>query len=212
MAACNSVAEGVGPVASCQLTTFPVEKCKLFRHHIYDSFLFNHLFFRSVVNADLKPYFLMVVDGKFIYRHEPGLIEYNKSPIYESTSNSILGKRLIHLKLKVNSNEISKKNIALAVHARQGTLFMADHNGFVYELSLKPKSYVLNLWSVDKEIVHVRGLSVDWLFDRLYLLLENAEGTSWLISRCKLDGREPTHVVTDILHRPSHFEVDPFNG
>lgn len=104
------------------------------------------------------------------------------------------------------------EKIALAVHARQGILFMADDDGFVYELSLKFKSDVLNRWHVGKEIVHVRGLSVDWLFDRLYLLLENAEGTSWLISRCKLDGREPTHVVTDIANKPSHFEVDPFNG
>lgn len=89
---------------------------------------------------------------------------------------------------------------------------MADDKGFVYELRLKPQSDELNRWSVDKDIVHVRGLSVDWLFDRLYLLLENAEGTSWFISRCKLDGREPTHVVTDIVSKPSHFEVDPFNG
>lgn len=103
-------------------------------------------------------------------------------------------------------------SIGLAVHARQGTLFMADDDGYVYELSLKSKSDVRNRWHVGKEIVHVIGLSVDWLFDRLYLLIENAEGTSWQISRCKLDGRESTYVVTDITYKPSHFEVDPFNG
>jgi hypothetical protein len=58
------------------------------------------------------------------------------------------------------------------------------------------------------------GLSVDWLFDRLYLLIENAEGTRWQISRFELDdGRESTYVVTaDTTHKPSHFIVDPFNG
>lgn len=100
----------------------------------------------------------------------------------------------------------------MTVHARQGTLFITDTDGFIYELSLKPKSDVRNRWSVGKEVAHVIGLSVDWLFDRLYLLNENADGTSWQISRCKLDGRESTHIVTDIAYKPSHFEVDPFNG
>ena len=89
---------------------------------------------------------------------------------------------------------------------------MADSDGFIYELSLKPKSDVQNRWSAGKEIAHVMGLSVDWLFDRLYLLSEHADGTSWQISRSKLDGRESVPVVTDIIHKPSHFEVDPFNG
>lgn len=155
----------------------------------------------------------MVVDGKFIYRHEQGLIEYNKSPIYESTSNAITGiVEFDSICLVLKSSIAFFLHLALAVHARQGALFMADDDGFVYELSLKSKSDVRSHWRVGQEIVHVRGLSVDWLFDRLYLLIENAEGTSWLISRCKLDGREPTPVVTDISSKPSHFEVDPFNG
>ncbi|KAK4016061.1 hypothetical protein OUZ56_031022 [Daphnia magna] len=170
VAACNSVG-GVGPAASRHVTTYPLEKLP--------------------AGNDLKPYFLIVVDDKFIYRHEPGLIDYTKSPIHESQSTAITG---------------------LAVHARQGTLFLADDDGYVYELSLKPKSDIRNRWRVGKEIVHVIGLSVDWLFDRLYLLIENDEGTSWQISRCKLDGRESAYVVTDLTYKPSHFEVDPFNG
>jgi hypothetical protein len=42
-----------------------------------------------IVGIDLKPYFLIVVDNNFIYRHEPGLIDYTKSPIYESPTNII---------------------------------------------------------------------------------------------------------------------------
>jgi len=45
-----------------------------------------------LVGNDLKPYFLIVVDDKFIYRHEPGLIDYTKSPIHESPNNAITGK------------------------------------------------------------------------------------------------------------------------
>jgi proto-oncogene tyrosine-protein kinase ROS len=173
-----------------------------------------------IVGNDLKPYFLIVVDNNFIYRHEPGLIDYTKSPIHESPTNSITGKNKTNKQNKTSATPVAAGSIksidllstGLAVHARQGSLFMADDDGYVYELSLKSKSDVRNRWHVGKEIVHVVGLSVDWLFDRLYLLIENAEGTSWQISRCKLDGRESTYVVTDIAHKPSHFEVDPFNG
>lgn len=51
------------------------------------------LFSDFIVGNDLKPYFLIVVDNKFIYRHEPGLIDYTKSPIHESPTNSITGKQ-----------------------------------------------------------------------------------------------------------------------
>lgn len=50
-------------------------------------------FYDFIVGNDLKPYFLIVVDNKFIYRHEPGLIDYTKSPIHESPTNSITGKQ-----------------------------------------------------------------------------------------------------------------------
>ena len=90
----------------------------------------------------------------------------------------------------------------------------------VHELSLKFKSDVLNSWSIVKdqpgaestEMEHVRALSVDWLFDWLYLLIENSSGNRWVISRCKLGSGSPTDVITDITTKPSHFEVDPFNG
>lgn len=50
------------------------------------------MFSLILVANDLKPYFLIVVDDKFIYRHEPGLIDYTKSPIHESPNNAITGK------------------------------------------------------------------------------------------------------------------------
>lgn len=95
---------------------------------------------------------------------------------------------------------------------------MADDHGSVYELSLKPngKSDVRTSWQVsDDSIVSIKGLSVDWLSDRLYLLLEIADGSvggSWQIARCKLNGRELVHVITDMTHKPFQIEVDPFNG
>lgn len=108
--------------------------------------------------------------------------------------------------------------IGLAVHTRQGTLFIADDHCRVYELSLssKGRSEVKTSWQVsDDPKVSIKGLSVDWLSDRLYLLLGIADGSSsgsWQIARSKLNGRELTHVVTDMSQRPFQIEVDPFNG
>ena len=94
---------------------------------------------------------------------------------------------------------------------------MSDDQGFVYELSLKLgfQSNEKTHWSLEAfgSDTTVQALSVDWLFDRLYMVLENKENVSmWQIARSKLDGREPTHLVTDLRHKPFHIEVDPFNG
>lgn len=108
------------------------------------------------------------------------------------------------------------------MHARQGALFIADDHDRVFELSLNPngKSDVRLSWQVsDDTIVSIKWLSVDWLSDRLYMLLQISDsgsssggGFSWQIARSKLNGREFTHVVTDIVQKPFQIEVDPFNG
>ena len=91
-------------------------------------------------------------------------------------------------------------------------MFVAKDDGIVYELSLKTRSDLLRQWRADKDFLHVGGLSVDWLFNNIYLLIQNSTSNMWFISRCKLDCRDPFRVVKDLGHKPSHFEVDPFNG
>lgn len=92
-------------------------------------------------------------------------------------------------------------------------MYVADNKGVVYELSLKPhfKSDEQSQWNVSRDAT-VQALSVDWLFDRLYLVLEMANESTWKISRSKLDGRELTHLVTGLYSKPLHIEADPYNG
>jgi len=107
-----------------------------------------------------------------------------------------------------------KCHLGLAVHSRQGIFFVSDDQGSVYELSLKLgfQSNEKTQWRFGNDTT-CQALSVDWLFDRLYMVLENKENvSSWQIARSKLDGRELTHLVTDLRHKPFHIEVDPFNG
>lgn len=78
-------------------------------------------------------------------------------------------------------------------------------------------------------------LSMDWLNNKLYILIEieykvsvgagwkrNCRGLTkgflsqyykmWQISRCDFDGRSLTVVYAGLRDKPAHFEVDPFNG
>ena len=106
-------------------------------------------------------------------------------------------------------------SIGLAVNSRQDTLFVASDDGRVKELSLSAtqSSQVRDSWSL-KSGQRVRGLSVDWLFSHLYLLIESGDYpiTTWKISRCLFSGRQFTDIVSDIPLKPSQIEVDPFNG
>lgn len=101
------------------------------------------------------------------------------------------------------------------MNSRQDTLFVAGDDGRVEELSLSATepSQLRDSWSIESG-QRVRGLSVDWLFNRLYLLIESGDypAKSWKISRCLFGGRQLADVVTNIPLKPSQIEVDPFNG
>lgn len=58
-------------------------------------------------------------------------------------------------------------------------------------------------------------LSMDWLNEHLYILGEvsRQDGKlAWQIARCNLTGGELTIAIAGLLHKPTHFEVDPYNG
>ena len=103
------------------------------------------------------------------------------------------------------------------MHSRQGALFVADDAGWIRELSLSStqSSQIRESWQISNNTgLTIQGLSIDWLFNRLYLLVRvvGRTGTTWKIGRCRFDGHRLDYVVTDIIHKPFHVEVDPFNG
>lgn len=105
------------------------------------------------------------------------------------------------------------ETLGIAVHVRQGTLFIADDGGTMYELNLKRErsSDIWNEWEVGADL-YVEKISIDWLFDRLYLLTRREGDDTWSIARSRLDGRDLVDVVTDLKQEPTHIEIDPFNG
>ena len=76
-------------------------------------------------------------------------------------------------------------------------------------------SVVIRRWSIPFDIEwNIKGLSVDWLYKQLYVLLERQEatGSQWKIARCTLDGKYNSSLVVDIKQKVVNMEVDPFNG
>ena len=110
----------------------------------------------------------------------------------------------------------------MAIHNNYKYLFVADNQGNITEmmypssyLSLHPKATVLATWQMPLDVQDhaVKDISVDWLHNCLYLLLESVSSFGkWQIARSKFGGRGFRSVIKDINYKPFHIEVDPFNG
>lgn len=109
----------------------------------------------------------------------------------------------------------SSKISGIALDVRKKILFVAEDDGCIYQSSLD-----LTVKAEKKEVICQRSglnlkpllLSVDWLNDYLYIMGENAHLDSWTISRCDFNGKKLIVAVGGLSGKPSHIEVDPYNG
>lgn len=101
----------------------------------------------------------------------------------------------------------------VAIHVASAQLFVSTSTGHVYRTSIVERSKPEAILSPGQMNFEPLSLSVDWLNLHLYVLGEVKHATSkWQIARCNLDGRGLTVAMAGILSRPSHIEVDPYNG
>ncbi|XP_043257692.1 proto-oncogene tyrosine-protein kinase ROS isoform X3 [Colletes gigas] len=101
----------------------------------------------------------------------------------------------------------------VAIHVASAQLFISDSLGYVYKTSITKRTTPTVLLSPSQANFKPLSLSVDWLNLHLYILGEVKHATTvWQIARCNLDGRGLTVAVAGFLTRPSHIEVDPYNG
>lgn len=103
----------------------------------------------------------------------------------------------------------------VAIHVASAQLFVSTSTGYVYRTSIIERSTPKVILSPDEGFKPL-SLSIDWLNLHLYVLdevIHTATGhTKWQIARCNLDGKSLTVAVAGLLSRPSHIEVDPYNG
>ncbi|XP_061926816.1 proto-oncogene tyrosine-protein kinase ROS isoform X9 [Apis cerana] len=101
----------------------------------------------------------------------------------------------------------------VAIHVASAQLFISDSLGYVYRTSIAKRTIPTVILSPSQVNFKPLSLSVDWLNLHLYILGEVKHATTvWQIARCNLDGRGLTVAVAGFLTRPTHIEVDPYNG
>lgn len=101
----------------------------------------------------------------------------------------------------------------VAIHVASKTLFVSDAVGFVYRSSIVEPSQPAVVLNPSQTNFKPLSLSVDWLNLHLYVLGEVKHSTTvWQIARCNLDGKDLAVAMAGFLTRPSHIEVDPYNG
>lgn len=107
-----------------------------------------------------------------------------------------------------------RRIVGTAVHVAQNLLFVSDEAQYIYRTDLErtPQSggrmVIREPNPMDDSAPW--DLSIDWLNNYLYLILETKN--MWRISRCDLYGRGEQVVLSGLNQKPSHFEVDPYNG
>lgn len=95
------------------------------------------------------------------------------------------------------------------MHVRRELLFVSDSSGKVWVTSLRDYTTPRPVLPEGSNLAP-HDLSVDWLNDLLYLVVE--AGALWQVLRCALDGSGITVAVAGLLTKPHHMEVDPYNG
>lgn len=137
---------------------------------------------------------------------EPILILGSKHEVMKQKTNMLDEPKSIY---ENNNTEIR----GVAIHVASSQLFVSTSAGYVYRTSITEKSKPEVILSPNQVNFEPLSLSVDWLNRHLYVLGEvKHTKTIWQIARCNLDGRGLTVAVAGFLNRPSHIEVDPYNG
>ncbi|XP_011687300.1 PREDICTED: proto-oncogene tyrosine-protein kinase ROS isoform X2 [Wasmannia auropunctata] len=148
-------------------------------------------------------------------------ISTTPEPTVKDTQEPILilgGKHLIR---KQNANMLDEPSViyrtenvicGVAVHVASAQLFVSTSNGYVFRTSIIERSTPRAILTPGAMSFTPMSLSVDWLNLHLYILKE-MKYTTWQISRCNLDGKSCTVAVAGhVSTRPSHIEIDPYNG
>jgi proto-oncogene tyrosine-protein kinase ROS len=128
-----------------------------------------------------------------------------------------------HVVMKQGADLLDKPSIiyktesvirGVAIHVASAQLFVSTSLGYVKRTSIiKPSDPEIILSPVRMNFKPLI-LSIDWLNHHLYVLGEVKHGatTVWHIARCNLDGRGLTVAMAGLITKPSHIEVDPYNG
>ncbi|XP_011869660.1 PREDICTED: proto-oncogene tyrosine-protein kinase ROS isoform X2 [Vollenhovia emeryi] len=143
-------------------------------------------------------------------------------PVVKDTQQPILILGGEHVVMKQGADMLDEPSLifrttnmirGVAIHVASDQLFVSTSTGHVYRTSIIERTAPKVILSPDEINIKPLSLSVDWLNLHLYVLREVKHATTaWQIARCNLDGKSLTVALAGIINRPSHIEVDPYNG
>ncbi|XP_015109279.1 proto-oncogene tyrosine-protein kinase ROS [Diachasma alloeum] len=143
-------------------------------------------------------------------------------PAVKDTQQPILILGGEHVVLKQGADMLDEPSViyratskirGVAIHVASAQLFLSDSTGHVYRTSIFETTEPKVILRPDQSNFKPLSLSVDWLNSHLYIVGEvNHATTVWQIARCTLDGRGLTVAKAGFMTKPSHIEVDPYNG
>ncbi|XP_015176489.1 PREDICTED: proto-oncogene tyrosine-protein kinase ROS isoform X2 [Polistes dominula] len=149
-------------------------------------------------------------------------ISTNPEPTVKDTEQPILILGGEHVVMKQDADMLDEPSViyrtssiirGVAIHVASAQLFVSDSTGCIYKTSILEPSKRIMILSPSEANFKPLSLSVDWLNLQLYVLGEVKHSTTvWQIARCNLDGKGLTVAMAGFLTRPSHIEVDPYNG
>ncbi|XP_011637649.1 proto-oncogene tyrosine-protein kinase ROS isoform X2 [Pogonomyrmex barbatus] len=136
---------------------------------------------------------------------QPSLILSGEHKIMKQGANMLDDPSIIY-----QTNDVIR---GVAIHVASAQLFISTSEGCVYRISINEQSAPEVILSPGGVNFKPLSLSIDWLNLHLYILGEVEHATTvWQIARCNLDGKSLTVAMAGFLTRPSHIEVDPYNG
>ncbi|KAL0113614.1 hypothetical protein PUN28_012637 [Cardiocondyla obscurior] len=149
-------------------------------------------------------------------------ISTTPEPIVKDTQQPILILGGEHVVMKQGADMLDEPSVVyatdsmirgVAIHVASAQLFVSTSMGYVYRTSTVERTAPKAILSPGGVNFKPLSLSVDWLNLHLYVLGEVKHATTvWQIARCNLDGKSLTVAMAGFLTRPSHIEVDPYNG
>lgn len=87
-------------------------------------------------------------------------------------------------------------------------IYISDTEGSIYQINLTTKTQRILLRKEQLGGLAV-GLSVDWLYNRLYIVLRTRD---WQIGSCDLMGNDFSLVIGALPDFPQNIQADPYNG
>lgn len=134
---------------------------------------------------------------------EPFLLMASNQKIYNQSSDLAEEKVILYY----SQNEMNNIT-SMDIHYKRKLIYFADSSGSLWHLSFSRLGKASRIWlkSKDLKTLKVTKLSIDWINDELYFLVDRE------IIKSDLSGNVKQTVISGLGKQTRDIHVDPYNG